>query len=80
MNKPIDEIRLGAVKAAIWRNDTESGPRFNTTFTRLYRDGETWKSADSFGRDDLLLLSKVADAAHTRVHELLRAERAASQQ
>lgn len=79
MSKPIDEIRLGAVKAAIWKNETEAGTRFNATFQRLYRDDENWKSTDSFGRDDLLLLAKVADQAHSRIHELQQAERTESQ-
>jgi hypothetical protein len=35
------------------------------TFERLYREGEQWRSTTSFGRDDLLLLGKVADLAHT---------------
>jgi hypothetical protein len=65
--KPDHEVRIGAVKAAIWRNDTATGVRYNTTFSRLYKDKEEdhWKSTDSFGRDDLLLLAKVADAVHT---------------
>ena len=63
--RPVHEVRLGAVKAAVWRNDAESGTRYNTTFERLYREGETWMSTASFGRDDLLLLAKVADQAHT---------------
>jgi hypothetical protein len=63
--RPVHEVRLGRIKAALWKNETDSGPRFNTTFTRLYRDGEDWKSTDSFGRDDLLLLAKVADQAHS---------------
>ena len=78
MSKPIDEIRLGAVKVAIWRNDTDHGVRFNATFGRLYRDGEQWKSTDGFGRDDLLVLAKVADRAHSRIHELQQAERTES--
>ena len=64
-NKPAHEVRLGAVKAAIWKNDTDSGVRHNITLTRLYKDGEEWKNTDSFGRDDLLLVAKVADLAHT---------------
>ena len=63
--KPIHEVRLGAIKAAVWRNETENGVRFNATLTRLYKDGEHWKSTDSFGRDDLLLLAKVADETHS---------------
>lgn len=66
--KPVHEVRLGAIKAAIWRNDTQNGVRYNATFSRLYRDEEEWKSTDSFGRDDLLLLGKVADQAHSWIH------------
>lgn len=68
--KPVHEVRLGMVKAAIWRNDTETGVRYNVTFARLYRDGEEWKSTDSFGRDDLLMLAKVADMAHSWIYEV----------
>ena len=68
-NKPVHEVRLGAVKAALWRNDTDSGVRFNVTITRLYKDGEDWNNTDSFGRDDLLLVAKVADLAHTWICE-----------
>lgn len=64
-NKPVHEVRLGAVKAAIWKNDTDSGVRFNVTVTRLYKDEDEWRNTDSFGRDDLLLVAKVADLAHT---------------
>jgi hypothetical protein len=70
--QPVEEIRIGSIKAAIWRNEGESGPRFNVTFQRLYRTEEgKWQSTYTFGRDDLLVLMKVADATHTRVMELL---------
>ena len=67
--KPIHEVRLGAIKAAVWKNETETGARFNVTFSRIYKDGDTWKSTDSFGRDDLLVVGKVADQAHTWIHQ-----------
>ena len=73
--KPVAEVRIGRVKATIWRNGTEEQPRHNVTFSRLYKDdaGE-WKSTQSFGRNDLLVLAKVADQAHTRLFELPREE------
>lgn len=65
--RPLHEVRFGAIKAAIWRNDTATGVRYNTTFARLYKEREDapWRATDSFGRDDLLLLAKVADTVHT---------------
>ena len=63
--RPIHEVRLGFIKAAVWRNETEAGVRYNATFSRLYRDGDQWKSTESFGRDDLLVLAKVADNTHS---------------
>ena len=68
--KPIDEVKLGRIVAAIWRNHSDKGVRFNVTLSRIYKIGPDWKRSDSFGRDDLLLLSKVADLAHGRIHEL----------
>jgi len=59
-NAPAHEIRISGLKATVWKNDTGKGPRYNTTFERTYRDGEEWKSSNSFGRDDLLVLSHLA--------------------
>jgi len=67
--KPVHEIRLGRIRAAIWENATENGTRHNVTLTRLYKDGEGWKDSTSFGRDDLPLLGKVADMAHTWIFQ-----------
>ena len=67
--KPVHDVRLGRIKAAIWENDTQNGKRYNVTFTRLYKDGEQWKDSQSFGRDDLPLLAKVADQVHTWIFE-----------
>ena len=70
-NSPIDEVRIGSVKAAIWKNQAGDAVRYNVTFGRLYRadDGE-WKTTRSFGTGDLLVLRKLADQVHTRIHEL----------
>ena len=65
-NRPIHEIRLGPIKAAIWANETKSGSiRHSIKVSRLWHDGEGWATSDTFGRDDLPLLAKVADLAHT---------------
>ena len=41
--KPIDEVRIGRVKATIWRTEPTNSTRHNVTFSRLYKDGDQWK-------------------------------------
>ena len=48
-----------------WANRTHESVIFNVTFERSYKDGDTWKTSNSFGRDDLLKLAKLADQAHS---------------
>ncbi|MHB0958773.1 MAG: hypothetical protein ACYC0X_15490 [Pirellulaceae bacterium] len=67
--RPVHEIRMGRVRAAIWENDTQNGTRHNVTFTRLYREGDQWKDSSSFGRDDLPLVTKVADQVHSWIYQ-----------
>ena len=72
--KPTSEIRMGKIKCAIWANETENGIRYNVTFCRLYKDGDAWKRSESFGRDDLLVLAKIADQAHSVLYQSLEPE------
>lgn len=66
--KPVHEVRMGRIKAAIWANESENGIRHNVTITRLYKDGDEWKTSTSFGREELPLVAKVADLAHSWVY------------
>lgn len=63
--QPVHTVRFGFIKASIWQNQTKAGDRHNVTVTRLFRDGDVWRESNHFGRDDLLLLAKVLDSAHT---------------
>ncbi len=67
--RPVHEIRLGRIKGAIWANETQTGIRHNVTFQRIYKEADEWRQSDSFGRDDLPLVQKVADLAHTWIYE-----------
>lgn len=68
-NRPIHEIRLGRIKAAIWQNESEHGIRFSVSIARIYRSEDRWQSTTSFGRDDMPLVAKVADLAHTWLYQ-----------
>jgi hypothetical protein len=73
--QPAHEIRFGSIRATIWKNSTANGSMFNVTVNWLYKDGDEWKRSDSFSRDDLLVLAKVADLAHTWIFEQAVTER-----
>lgn len=65
-NPPVHTVRFGAVKAAVWENQTQHGPMFNVTVSRSYKDeGGDWQESTSFGTDDLLTLAKALDQAHS---------------
>jgi hypothetical protein len=68
-NKPVHEVRLGRIKAAVWANTGESGVWYSVVISRLYKEGDAWKRSESFSRDDLPLVMKVADQVHTWIYE-----------
>ena len=61
---PVHIIRMGFIKASVWRNDTKVGIRHAVTITRLFKNGDVWQESSRFGRDDLPLVSKVGELAH----------------
>ena len=68
--RPVHEVRMGRIKAAVWENESDNGTFFNVAISRLFRDGnDEWKDSTSFGRDDLPLVAKVSDQAHTWIFE-----------
>ena len=75
--RPVETLRDGAIKAAIWRNESENGPFFNVTFARTYKKGEgELQDTDSFSGSQLLRLARLADKAYGRTAQLAKAARA----
>lgn len=69
---PVKTLRLGRIKAAVWENETDQKKFYNVTFARTYLDdARNYHDTDSFGRDDLPLVAKLADQAHTFIFERL---------
>ncbi|MGD9854066.1 MAG: hypothetical protein AB7U20_03865 [Planctomycetaceae bacterium] len=64
-NEPVHVIRLGLIKCQIFLRKTSSGDRYNVTVCRIFKNGEQWQESKMFGRDDLLLVAKTLDLAHT---------------
>jgi hypothetical protein len=65
--KPAFEAKVGLIRATVWPNETKDGVRYNTTFSRRYKDGETWKSTGSFGERDLMDVVRAAVEAEAWV-------------
>ena len=77
---PVKTFRLGRIKAAVWENESEQRKFYNVTFARTYLDNDKkFHDADSFGRDDLPLVAKLADQAHTFIFERLAGQKAEEQ-
>ena len=73
---PVRTLRLGRIKAAVWENTSDQRAFFNVTFARTYMDADKkFRDTDSFGRDDLLLLAKLADQAHTFICEQMAGQK-----
>jgi hypothetical protein len=74
--KPAHSVRYRNLKAAIWRNDGQSGPFYSVTFSRSYRDGQdAWHDVNSFNANDLPMLAKLANDCHSWIEwQLKRAQ------
>lgn len=75
-NQPADVIRDTNLKATIWRNESEKGPFYATSFARTFRDQDgQLHDTNSFVAADLLKLSELARKAYDRTTELRRDDR-----
>jgi hypothetical protein len=86
--KPARAIRdYFPITATIWRNERKTGwtesegkPRiwFSVTIERHYQDSSgNWQQTNSYSNEELLVVAKLADLAHTEVSKLRAMERAA---
>ena len=52
-NGPVKKFRLRGISASVFENQTEKGQTFfKVTVQRSYKDGKTFKSTNTFSRDD----------------------------
>ncbi|MBM4093741.1 MAG: hypothetical protein FJ276_30690 [Planctomycetes bacterium] len=68
-NKPVFRLRYGNVAAAVWARNTSIGYFFDTTFKRVYKDGDQWGDSSTFEDRDLPNLAKAAADIHTWIYQ-----------
>jgi hypothetical protein len=79
-SKPVNVVRMGALKAAIWENQIAQGTIHNVTVSRTYKLGDEYRESQSFGFDDLLPLAKALNAAHSFINDARAKSRAGARQ
>ena len=68
-NKPVYRLRYGNVVACVWANNSMEGYFLNTTFKRVFKDGDQWGESTSFDDRDLPNLAKAAADVHTWIYQ-----------
>lgn len=76
---PVETLRDGALKATIWRNETEKDGKKRAFFTaeisRTYTDDAGYHDSHSMSATQLLQQAHLAHRAYDRIRKLQRAER-----
>ena len=68
-SKPAYTSRHRRLQIAVWQNSSAKGTYFNASLQRSYQDGKEWKrSQSSLNRDDLLVVAKLLNWAHSAVN------------
>lgn len=74
--KPVQEIRLGNVRAAVWQNALENGrTMYSVRFSRLFKEEGEWRDSNGFGAAELPLVAQAAEKALEWVDEQPKSEK-----
>lgn len=68
-NKPVDRFHEGSVQVSIWEKTGAKGLFRTASFQLRYRDGEEWRTSNSYGLTDLENMEKAAREAHARIQK-----------
>lgn len=69
INRPLKMLTDGALRAVLWRNETEKGPRYSVEICRSYKDkDDNFRTTSRFSPSELLRVSKLAERAYEEVH------------
>jgi hypothetical protein len=69
-NKPAASVTFFPISASIWRDERSEKVYYRTTISKLYKNSEGYSTTNTFDTNDLLLVAKVADQAHSEINKL----------
>lgn len=74
-NKPTETIRDGALKATIWKNQSENGTFYSVDLSRTYQDEQgNYHDSHSFSGSELLRIARLAHKAYDLIADLRAAQ------
>ncbi|QDS99316.1 hypothetical protein [Adhaeretor mobilis] len=76
---PIATLKDHYIKAAIWKNESDKGAFYSATIERTYKQGDEYKSSQSFSGRDVLAAGQLLLRAYEQILEQEQADFAASQ-
>ncbi|RUL84588.1 hypothetical protein [Tautonia sociabilis] len=84
-DRPVRVVRIRNIRGNIWGNRLDDGRIvYNVTIDRIWKEDDQtdeagavikagqWQQSQSFGKDDLLVVAKVADLCHTWIYKTLQ--------
>jgi len=72
--KPVATLKDRFIKADIWKNGSKNGDFYSVSISRTYKDGNDYKSANSFSGSDTLVAARLLQGAYDKVVELEKAD------
>ena len=77
-NKPVQVFRAKGISASVFLNHSQDGyPFYKVCLQRTYRDGENYRTSDTFSRDEIPIAIRKLEQAWDFV---LKAEEEAKQE
>ena len=71
-NRPVQNIRVGGINAAIWEQEGSKGNFMNVSFSRSYKQDNEWKTSHTYTVNQLDDLRRAATEAETYINENTR--------
>jgi hypothetical protein len=76
--QPIAHLSIHPITASILLRESDGKAYYTANIQRRYKDENgAWRYTETFFADDLLLVAKIADQAHTEIEKLKAADREA---
>ena len=69
--QPSAEVAYGSVRAAVWKNETKTGPEYSFSLSRSYRDeNNKQRFSRSFEVSDIVSIFLCIHSIHSKIEDL----------